>query len=218
MASATGQSSTTQSQSIIYWQKNLVNGLGIEYIILGWAACNARHSAGALTVAWLCVFTFRGFTRTLLRYFLARCLKTWTLHETRNEVLTGLVNDGCFLGFKVNHLSSVYLAKLRQKNGQVRMVRIENGRLVRSESPCRLSAGLSWVARRRAADWKTYRSTHQKRWELPDGCPALGKKRHFHEGESCQHNQVWANSPVVERGEQSRESFTVHVTFFRLFI
>lgn len=144
--------------------------------------------------------------------------QTWTLHETRNEVLTGLINDGCFLGFKVNHLSSVYLAKLRQKNGQVRIVRIEIGRLVRSESPCRLSAGLSWVARRRAADWKTYRSTHQKRWELPDGCPALGKKRHFHEGESCQHNQVWANSRVVERGEQSRESFTVHVTFFRLFI
>lgn len=141
MASATGQSSTTQSQSIIYWLKSRVNGLGIEYIILGWAACNARHSARALTAAWLCVFTLRQNFAALLS---GPVPQTWTLHETCNEVLTGLINDGCFLGFKVNHLLSVYLAKLQKcgflqkRNWEVRIVRVKMGRLVRSEPPqCR---------------------------------------------------------------------------------
>lgn len=114
--------------------------LELNTLSLGEQACNARHSAGALTVAWLCVFTFRGFARTLLRYFLAPVPQTWTLDETRNEVLPELINDGCFRGFKVNHLSSVYLCEtktrvLTEKNGRVRIVRIKIGRLVGSESP-----------------------------------------------------------------------------------
>lgn len=45
---------------------------------------------------------------------------------------------------------------------------------------------------------------------------ALGR-RHFNKGGSCQNNQVWANSWItVERGERSRESSTVRVTFSRL--